>query len=105
MSQSHLHEVQKYLPAMVKQLPSVGMVVEYFVFDPTTELMSRKRIKLTRLVKRLPNQRQRMLAAQKVADDINAKLRGGWSPLHQTEDSRLYTPLPSLQEKFLTAKQ
>lgn len=105
MSQSHLHEVQKYLPAVVKQLPSVGTVVEYFVFDPTTELMSRKRIKLTRLVKRLPNQRQRMLAAQKVADDINAKLRGGWSPLHQTEDSRLYTPLPSLQEKFLTAKK
>lgn len=104
MSSSQLNVIQNYLPAVVKQLPSVGIVVEYFIFDPLTEKMQRKRIKLTRLVGRMPNKRQRLLAAQQVADNLNAKLRGGWSPLHATEDSRLYTPLAILREKFLTAK-
>lgn len=104
MSSSQLNVIQNYLPAVVKQLPSVGIVVEYFIFDPLTEKMQRKRIKLTRLVSRMPNKRQRLLAAQQVADNLNAKLRGGWSPLHATEDSRLYTPLAILREKFLTAK-
>lgn len=104
MSSSQLNVIQNYLPAVVKQLPSVGIVVEYFIVDPLTEKMQRKRIKLTRLVSRMPNKRQRLLAAQQVADNLNAKLRGGWSPLHATEDSRLYTPLAILREKFLTAK-
>lgn len=104
MSSSQLNVIQNYLPAVVKQLPSVGIVVEYFIVDPLTEKMQRKRIKLTRLVSRMPNKRQRLLAAQQVADNLNAKLRGGWSPLHATEDSRLYTPLSALREKFLAAK-
>lgn len=46
-----------------------------------------------------------MLAAQQVADNLNAKLRGVWSPQHQSEDSRLYTPLSVLRERFLSAKE
>ena len=94
-----------FLPAVVKDLPSVGILVEYFVLDPKTEQMVRKHIKLTRLVKRIPGKRQRILAAQEVADGINAKLRGGWSPLHQTEDARLYTRLADLQARFLKGKE
>lgn len=60
------------------------MVVEYYVQDPRTEKMVRKHIKLTRLMKRYPQKRQRILAAQQIADSLNAKLRGGWSPLHET---------------------
>jgi site-specific recombinase XerD len=104
MSKSQVEDLVKYMPAVVKTLPSVGLVIEYFVLDPMTGKMIRKRIKLQRYVGRLPNNRQRLLAAQHIADNLNAKLRGGWSPLHQTEDSRLYTPLPSIREKFLAAK-
>ena len=52
----------------------------------------------------MPNKRQRLIAAQQVADNLNAKLRGGWSPLHEMDDCRLYTPLATLREKFMSAK-
>lgn len=105
MSSSKLSLVQKFLPAVIKDLPSIGMVVEYYVQDPRTEKMVRKHIKLTRLMKRYPQKRQRILAAQQIADSLNAKLRGGWSPLHETEDVRLYTSLSDLQARFLSAKK
>ena len=82
-----------------------GMLVEYYVLDPATETMVRVRMRLNHLVKRIPKRRQRLLAAQHVADELNAKLRGGWTPLHETEDARLYTRLPDLQAKFLAAKK
>lgn len=104
MPTSQLSKIQTYLPAVVKDLSSVGMCVEYYVLDPLSETMVRKRIKLSRLVKRYPNKRLRLLAAQQVADELNAKLRGGWTPIHETEDGRLYTPIAELQLKFLTAK-
>lgn len=105
MSSSHLYEIQSYLPAVVKDLPSVGMVVEYFVFDPVGGRMVRRHIRLTRLLKRIAGRRNKLLAAQQVADSMNAKLRGGWSPLYESEDSRLYTRLPDLQARFLAAKK
>lgn len=104
MPSSHLHEIEKFLPAVVKYTRS-GLMVEYYVLDPSTDDMVRKRMRLTKLTKRIPSKRERLLAAQRVADNLNAKLRGGWSPLHQTEDSRLYTRLADLQERFLTAKK
>lgn len=104
MPSSHLHKIEKFLPAVVKDTRS-GLMVEYYVLDPSTNDMVRKRMRLTKLTKRIPSKRERLLAAQRVADNLNAKLRGGWSPLHQTEDSRLYTRLADLQEKFLTAKK
>lgn len=80
-------------------------MVEYYVFDPVSELMVRRRMRLNLLVKRIAKKRDRVLAAQQVADELNAKLRGGWTPLHQTEDGRLYTRLQDFQSKFLAAKR
>lgn len=105
MPSTELHKFQKFYPAVIKDLPSVGMVAEYFVFDPMKDRMVRKHLKLTRLMKRIPQRRQRLLVAQQVADELNAKLRGGWSPLYQTEDGRLYTSLSDFQSKFLSAKR
>lgn len=104
MHPSHLSELSNYLPAVVKDYPS-GMLVEYYVLDPSTDTMVRRRVRLQRLVKRIQGKRNKLLAAQQVADTLNAKLRGGWTPLHVTEDSRLYTRLPVLQERFLTGKR
>ncbi len=104
MSASPLYEFQRWLPAVVKDLPSVGLVVEYYVFDPAADAMVRKRVRVARLVKRIRSKRERLLAAQQVADRLNVKLREGWTPIHQTEDSRLYTRLDTLRERFLAAK-
>lgn len=105
MPSSYLYKIQNFYPAVVKNLPSVGLVVEYFVYDPIAEMMIRKCIKLSRLVSRCKTKHQRLLTAQNIADELNAKLRGGWTPLHQTEDARIYTRLIDLQSKFLTAKK
>jgi site-specific recombinase XerD len=104
MPKSHLHETLNYMPAVVKQTAAWGLHIEYYIMNPTTDAMERRRVRLARLVKRYTTKRDRLLAAQKVADNLNAKLRGGWSPLHETDDARLYTRLADLQTKFLAAK-
>lgn len=104
MPSSQLHEITKYLPALVKETKA-GLMIEYYVLNPATGEMVRKRMRLSKLVKRIPTKRGRLLAAQQVADNLNSKLRGGWSPLHESEDGRLYTPLPQLRESFLAAKK
>ena len=104
MPSSQLHEITKYLPALVKETKA-GLMVEYYVMNPATGEMVRKRMRLSKLVKRIPTKRGRLLAAQQVADNLNSKRRGGWSPLHEAEDGRLYTPLPQLRESFLAAKK
>ena len=105
MPKSQLHETLSYLPAVVKQTEAWGLHIEYYIMNPATEVLERRRVRITRLVKRYTSKRDRLLAAQKVADNLNAKLRGGWSPLHETDDARLYTRLPDLQAKFLAAKK
>lgn len=98
-------QTQRFYPAVVKTIAHVGPVVEYYVLDPTTETMVRRRVRLQRLAKRLRTRQEVRTVAQSVADEINAKLRGGWSPLHETDDRRLYTPLRVFRERFLQAKE
>ena len=98
-------QTQRFYPAVVKTIAHVGPVVEYYVLDPATETMVRRRVRLQRLAKRLRTRQEVRTVAQSVADEINAKLRGGWSPLHETDDSRLYTPLRVFRDRFLSAKE
>ena len=96
--------VTDFLPAVVVESKSIGFYVEYFIVNPMTGKRERKRIRLQRLCKKYPSKQRKRLAAQKVADEINKKIAGGWSPFFEREDSRLYTPLNELQKIFLTAK-
>lgn len=105
MNDFFFYKTQSYLPAVVRNTHSMRWHVEYYVLDPVTGEMVRCRVRVQRLVKRCRNDRERRHVAQSVADEINKKLRGGWSPLHQSEDTRLYTPLRELREKFLQAKE
>ena len=105
MSQTDHARIANFYPAVVRNTPRTGLYIEYYIYDPATDGMVRKFVQIKRLLKRFRTQRERSLEAQKIADEINAKLRGGWSPLHQNEDSRLYTPLNTLKEKYLTAKR
>jgi len=105
MYPSQSHEIYSFLPAVVRHTQPMGWFVEYYVLDTSTGKMVRRRNRIQKLVKRFRTVAEKKLAAQHIADSLNAKLRGGWSPLHQSEDSRLYTPLPALREKFLDAKK
>ncbi|MBQ9473262.1 MAG: tyrosine-type recombinase/integrase [Bacteroidales bacterium] len=104
MSRSLLRDFKNYLPAVVKESKSVGLCVEYFVLNPVEDRMMRRRVLLNRLVKRMPSRRERLAEAHRIAEELNARLRGGWTPLHETEDGRMYTPIAELQTRFLAAK-
>ena len=83
----------------------MGWFVEYYVFDPVDEGMIRKRIRIQKLIKRYRTKREQAIAAQQIAEELNHKLAGGWSPLHESDDSRLYTPIDTLRDRFLEAKK
>ena len=97
--------IANFYPAVVRTTPRTGYYIEYYVFDPINDTMLRRTVQIKRLLKRYKTARERMIAAQKIADELNSKLSGGWSPLHESEDGRLYTPLSELREKFLLAKE
>lgn len=98
--------IQKYLPAVVKQYrKGYGYFVEYYVENPVSGELERKRIRCQRLTKRYSTKRERLLSAQKIADELNRKLAGGWSPLYETTDSRLYTTISVMRDKFLRHKE
>lgn len=95
----------EFLPAVVVESKSIGFYVEYYIVNPMTGLRERKRVRLQRLVKKYGTKAQKRMAAQKVANEINRRVAGGWSPFFEQEDSRLYTPLDELRRIFLTAKE
>lgn len=105
MSTTEHTRISNYYPAVVRTTPRTGFYIEYYILDPLTDSMLRRTIQLKRLLKRYRTARERQLAAQKVADEINVKLSGGWTPLHESEDGRLYTPIAELRDKFLSAKE
>lgn len=67
--------------------------------------MERKRVKFARMLKAYRSKRDKIIFAQSIADELNRKLAGGWTPLTQTDDGRLYTPISELRNVFLKAKK
>lgn len=104
MPQSELIKIQKFYPAVITTQGGEE-VIQFSVYDPQSDKMVRKRIRLGRLLKKYHTKRERVQAAQRMCDEINRKLAGGWSPLHESDSSRLYTPLPVLRDCFLKAKK
>jgi len=104
MSLSVRARIANFYPAVVRTTPRTGFYVEYYVYDPMADVMLRRTIQLKRLLNRYRTSREKQLAAQKVADELNLKLGGGWTPLHESDDGRLYTPIADLVDKFLKAK-
>lgn len=98
-------KILSYVPAVIRKSKSLGVYADYYVMDALSGEMVRKRTRLTNLLKRFPAGRQRQLAAQRFVEELNAKLSGGWTPLMETEDARLYTRLSDLREVFLKRKQ
>lgn len=102
---SIITSITGYLPAVAKEIASSGFVVEYYFYDKINDKMKRKRIKLNVLSKRYKTKREKLFAAQQMANSINEKLKNGWLPAHETDNGRLYTPIAELREKFISAKR
>jgi integrase len=93
-----------YLPAILKEYKS-GWIIEYYVENPATHKLERKKIRLTRLVSRYKSTKEARSHANKMVTAINVKLSSGWNPLFSSEDARLYTTTVDVCNAFLKEKE
>ncbi|MCL2290296.1 MAG: phage integrase SAM-like domain-containing protein [Bacteroidetes bacterium] len=97
---STANSAANYLPATLKTNKS-GWIIEYYVENPQTQILSRKMIRLQRLPKRYPSKMEARRHINNIIVALNMKLSTGWNPYFMGEDSRLYIPLKEVTEKYL----
>lgn len=83
----------------------MGWYIEYRVFSPVTNQMERQRMKLNTLKRNYARQADFRAHANKIVCELAAKLAGGWSPLMEYQDQRLYMPLSAALDEFLKSKE
>lgn len=96
-------EFNKYIPAYLHKNKS-GWLIEYYAYNPVTEDLERKRIKLNTLRKRCTTATQFKMQAAEIVRAINNKLAGGWSPFGESENSRYYTKLQDVMQLYIAEK-
>lgn len=89
-----------YLPATLKTNKS-GWLIEYYVENPQTQMLSRKKIRLERLVSRYQTKAEAKKHINNIIVALNMKLSTGWNPYFQGEDSRMYTPIREVASKYM----
>ena len=96
---SSAYSAANYLPATLKTNKS-GWIIEYYVENPQTQELSRKRIKLQRLLARYSSKTEARKHINNIIVALNMKLSTGWNPYFQGEDSRMYTPIQVVLEQY-----
>lgn len=94
----------EYLPAVLKAYKG-NWLIEYWALNPQKNELVRKQIRLNKVRKRYSKLADFRVYANQIVCTINAKLMGGWNPLMEEENSRLYTPLSVVVEKYLDEKK
>lgn len=97
---SSQYSAVNYLPATLKTNKS-GWLIEYYVENPQTQELQRKKIRLQRLLDRYPSKAEAKKHINNIILALNMKLSTGWNPFFQGEDSRMYTPLKEVAQKYL----
>jgi len=97
---SNGYSATNYLPAVLKTNQS-GWLIEYYVENPQTQQLARKKIKLQRLICRYSSKTEAKKHINNIVVALNMKLSTGWNPYFVGEDSRLYTPLKEVAEKYV----
>ncbi|MDR0206960.1 MAG: site-specific integrase [Bacteroidales bacterium] len=97
---STAYSAANYLPATLKTNKS-GWIIEYYVENPQTQILARKKIKLQRLLMRYPSKMEAKRHINNIIVALNMKLSTGWNPYFMGEDARMYTPLKEVTIKYL----
>ena len=92
--------INGYLPAVLKEYKS-RWEIEYYVVHPQTKLLTRKQIKLNRIVSRYTRKTDARKHIAEMIITINAKLSGGWNPFFEGEDARMYEKLTVVAKVFI----
>jgi len=97
---STAYSAANYLPATLKTNKS-GWIIEYYVENPQTQILARKKIKLQRLLMRYQSKMEAKRHINNIIVALNMKLSTGWNPYFVGEDSRLYVPLREVAERYI----
>ena len=95
--------VTDYLPALVKK-NSHGWYVEYQVMDPSTGKMKRYRQHLNNLRRHYARISDFKEHCNRIVCALNARMAGGWNPMGENNNTRLYTPLSMVIDDYLEEK-
>ncbi len=93
----------RYLPAMLHHTKR-DWQVEFHILNPDTNLLERKRIRLNLLRKHCRTTAEFKVRAAEIVQDINAKLAGGWTPFGESENTRYYTPISQVLERYVAER-
>lgn len=93
-----------YIPAVLHKSKD-GYRIEYYVTNPVTQKLTRQRLRVDKIFKAYAKKRDALIHIDGIIEGINAKLRTGYNPFFEGEDSRLYEKLSSVAEKFIQEKQ
>ena len=92
-----------FLPAILREYKS-GWIIEYYIENPMTKKLERKKMKLTRLISRYKSVKDARKHANKIVMEVNIRLSTGWNPFFTDDDARLYTSVDVVRKKFLQEK-
>ena len=84
---------------------SLGWHIEYYVLDPVTSKLMRKRFRLNDLHRQCATGAEFKQKANQVLQELTTKLVAGWNPQGEVQSSRYYTSLFEAFDKFLEAKR
>lgn len=94
-----------FLPASLTNSASIGWNITYFIFNPLSEQLERRVIKLNRVKKHYRTIPEFKAYATQMVMEINTKLSTGWNPLIQGEENgRNYMLLETVIERYLAEK-
>ena len=93
-----------FIPAVLHHSKD-GYRIEYYVMNPVTFKMSRQRIRVDNIFRAYKRKGDAIIHINGIIEGINAKLRTGYNPFFQGDDSRLYEKLTTVAEKFLAEKK
>lgn len=101
--QQFSHAYNKYIPAVLRK-NCEGWQITYYVYNPVTDRMERKRMLLNTLRKRFRTVAEFRVAANEIICTINSKLAGGWTPFGESENVRFYTSIEEVARIYIEEK-
>lgn len=96
--------INKFLPAVLKENKS-GWIIEYYCEHPVSHILTRKQIKLQRIVTRYKSVKDARAHISRMVIVLNSKLAGGWNPFFSSEDARLYEKITTVTDLFIAEKK
>lgn len=94
-----------FYPAILKHTKSEGWLIEFKYLNPISGDMERGRHYMNRLINSYQRKQDGIEHAKKICYEITNKLKGGWTPVFESDNQRLYTPIEKLRELYLNDKR